>query len=86
MIKMEMKNCNLILIEKQRKDQHYHLEKLINMNILQVRKSCLQINQIREKNKLNIPLQEKLLTTKKKTIEDQGEKQIKAIEENKKNK
>ena len=56
------------------------------MNILQVRKYCLQINQIREKNKLHIPLQEKLLTTKKKTIEDQGEKQIKAIEENKKNK
>ena len=86
MIKMEMKNCNLILIEKQRKDQHYHLEKLINMNILQVRKYCLQINQIREKSKLHILLQEKLLTTKKKTIEDQGEKQIKAIEENKKNK
>ena len=83
---MEMKNCNLIFIEKQRKDQHYHLEKLINMNILQVRKYCLQINQIREKNKLHIPLQEKLLTTKKKTIEDQREKQIKAIEENKKNK
>ena len=40
--------------------------------------------QIREKNKLHIALQEKLLTTKKKTIEDQGEKQIKAIEENKK--
>ena len=38
MIGLEMKNCNMILTEKQQKYQHYHLEKLINMNILQVKK------------------------------------------------
>ena len=30
-----MKNYNMILTEKQQKYQQYHLEKLINMNILQ---------------------------------------------------
>ena len=43
MMKLEIKNCNLILIEKQRKHQHYNLEKLINMNIIQVEKYCPQI-------------------------------------------
>ena len=31
------KNCNTILTETQQKHQHYQLEKLINMNILQVK-------------------------------------------------
>ena len=34
MINLEFKNCKMILTEKQQKYQHYHLEKLINMNIL----------------------------------------------------
>ena len=34
MIRLEMKNCNTLLTEKQQKYQHYHLEKLINMSIL----------------------------------------------------
>ena len=38
MIRLEMKNCNTILKENQQKYQHYHLQKLINMNILQVKK------------------------------------------------
>ena len=38
-----VKNCNMISTEKQRKYQHYHPEKLINMNILQVKKYCLLI-------------------------------------------
>ena len=38
MIRLEMKNCNRILTEKQQKYQHYRLEKLIKMNILQVKK------------------------------------------------
>ena len=33
----KIKNCNMILTEKLQKYQHYHLEKLINMNILQVK-------------------------------------------------
>ena len=38
MIRLEMKNWNMILTETQQKNQQYHLEKLINMNILQARK------------------------------------------------
>ena len=38
MIRLEKKNCNLILTEKQQEYQRYDLEKLINMNILQVKK------------------------------------------------
>ena len=33
MIRLEMKNCNMILTEKQQKYQLYHLKKLINMNL-----------------------------------------------------
>ena len=36
---------NTILTEKQQKYQHYHLEKLINMNILQVKKYYLLIKE-----------------------------------------
>ena len=43
MIKLEMKNHNLVLTEKQQKYQHNHLEKLINMNILHVKKHSLLI-------------------------------------------
>ena len=38
MIRLEMKNCNMILMWKQQKDKYYHLQKMINMNILQVKK------------------------------------------------
>ena len=38
MIKLELKNYNMILTEKQQKSQHYHRVKLININILQVKK------------------------------------------------
>ena len=41
-LNLEMKNCNMILTEKQQKSQHYHLEKLINMDILQVKKYYLR--------------------------------------------
>ena len=43
MIKLNIGNYNTILTEKQQKDQHYHLEKLINMNMLQLNKYCLLI-------------------------------------------
>ena len=35
-----MKNYNMILTEKKQKNWHYHLEKLMNMNILQKKKYC----------------------------------------------
>ena len=38
MIRLEMKNCDMILTKKLKKYQHYHQVKLINMNILQVKK------------------------------------------------
>ena len=38
MIRLEMKNCNRILIEKQPKYQLYHQTKLVDMNILQEKK------------------------------------------------
>ena len=40
MIRLKMKNYNKLLTEKQQKYQHYHEVKLINMNILQVKKYC----------------------------------------------
>ena len=38
MIKLNMKNYNMILTEKQQKYQHDQQLKLINMNILQAKK------------------------------------------------
>ena len=43
MIRLEIKNCNMILTEKQQKLQHCHLEKFVNMNILQMNKCYLLI-------------------------------------------
>ena len=40
MIRLEIKKCNMILTENQQIHKHYHVEKLINMNILHVRKYC----------------------------------------------
>ena len=67
-----MKSCNMVLTEKQQKYLHYHLEKLTNMNILQVKKYYLLIKE------------EKAFEKQRKMTEDQEEKQIKASEENKK--
>ena len=43
MVRLEMENCDMILTEKKQKYQHYHLEKLINMKILMVKKYFLLI-------------------------------------------
>ena len=37
MMRCDIKNDNMRLTEKQQKYQHYHLKKLINMNILQMK-------------------------------------------------
>ena len=75
-----MKNYNTILIEKLQKYKLYHQTKLISMSNLLVKKYYLLIKD-KYYNKLNllILLWKKLLKKKKK-IEDQGEKQIKAIQ------
>ena len=43
MIRLEMKNCNTILKEKQQKFEHYNQVKLLNMNILRENKYYLPI-------------------------------------------
>ena len=43
MIRLEMKNYNMILREEQQKYRLYHLEKLIKMNILLMKKYSLVI-------------------------------------------
>ena len=45
MIRLEMKNCNMTLTEKQQKHQLYHQVKLIDMNILLVKKYYLMIKE-----------------------------------------
>ena len=47
MIRLKMKNCNMILTEKHQKYQHYHHVKLINTNILQVENYYLSIEDIK---------------------------------------
>ena len=41
----KLKDEKLVLTEKQQKYQHCHLEKLINLNILQVKKYYLLIKE-----------------------------------------
>ena len=43
MVRLELKNYNTILIEKQQKYRHYYQVKLMDMNILQVKKYYLLI-------------------------------------------
>ena len=45
MIRLEMKNYKMTLTEKQKKYRHYHLGRLINMNILQLKNYCPQIKE-----------------------------------------
>ena len=65
MIKLEIKNVNMTLIEKQQKYQLYHRVKFINMNILLVKIYYLPINnkQLNMQNFI-ILLWEKLLKNK----------------------
>ena len=70
MIRLEMKNCNTILTEKQQKYQHYHLKKLINNQ-----------RQIIKQANFSYFLLGKAFKKQIKTIEDRGEKQIKVLEE-----
>ena len=45
MIRLEMKNFNRILTEKQQKYQHDYLKILTNMNVLQVKKHYFLIKE-----------------------------------------
>ena len=77
-----MKNYNMILTEKQQKYQHYHQEKLINMNTLQVKKYHLLIKEERySKPIFSHSLLGNAFQKQIKTIEDQEEKQVIRLEE-----
>ena len=74
----------MILMENLEKYQPYHQEKLINMIILLAKKYYHLIKN-REQNQLYLfILLGKAFEKQTKTIEYQGQKQIKAIEDNKK--
>ena len=79
MIRLMMKKLNMILMEKLQKYLHYHQAKLININVLQVKKIFLsnQKQIIRQAKFIYSPLG-KAIEKQTKTIEDQGEKQIKS--------
>ena len=54
---LETRNCNMILTEKQQKaQQHYHLEKLINMNNLEVKIYYILIKAIEQAKLTYSPL------------------------------
>ena len=73
---LKMKNYNSILIEKPQKYQPYHRIILINTNILWAKKYYLPV---RVENYKNSPLK-KSFEKEAKTIDDQGDKQIEAVE------
>ena len=62
MIRLDVKNYKMILTEKPQQCKHYQLEKLINMNILLVKK-YYHLSALR-----------KAFKKQTKTIEDQGQK------------
>ena len=81
MIRLEMKNYNMILIEKHPKYHLYHQAKFINMNILLVKIYCHLINSKLQISQIYLFSFGKAFEKQIKTIEDQGEKQIKAIQD-----
>ena len=78
MIRLKMKNYNMILMEKQLKYQLYHQAKFINMNILLVEIYYQQ--QIIEQAKFTYYPLGKTFEKQIQTIEDQGKKQVDALE------
>ena len=69
----------MILTEKQQKYQHYHQVKLINMILAGEEIISPNQRQIIEHTKFTCSILGKALEKKKKTIKDQGRKQIDAI-------
>ena len=75
MIRLEMKNYNMILTEKQQKYHHYHPEKLIKMSFLQC-EEILPPNQRRVIEPAKFPYSPlgKAFEKETKIIEEQGKK------------
>ena len=82
-----MKNCNILLIEKEQKYQNYYPGKLINMNILPF-KEILPSNQrqIIEQTKFAYSPLGKAFEKQTNTIEEQGKNRQKQLKNNEKNK
>ena len=82
-----MKNCNILLIEKEQKYQNYYPEKLININILPF-KEILPSNQrqIIEQAKFAYSPLGKAFEKQTNTIEEQGKNRQKQLKNNEKNK
>ena len=82
MIRLEMINYSMILIEKQLKYWLYHQVKFINVNILPVKIYYHLINQeqIIEQARFTYSPLGKSFEKQIKTIEDQGQKQVEALE------
>ena len=74
MIRLGMKNCNMILIEKLQKYQPYHQAKLISMSIWSNQK------QVTEQAKSTDSPYAKAFEKQIKTTEDQGERQARTIQ------
>ena len=74
MIRLDMKNYNMILREKLLKYQLYHQEKLMNMNTLLVKKYYRLIKKKIEQAKFTYSPLGKSFEKQIKRIEDQGEK------------
>ena len=77
MIKLKMKSYNIKLIEKQQKYLLYHQVNFINMNILLVK---IYYHLIIEQTKFTYSPLRKAIHKQIKTIEDQGKKQVDALE------
>ena len=77
MIRLEMKNYNTILTEKQEKYRHYYQVKLINMHLLPVNKYYPLIK-VECQNKLSLLTlsQENLFEKQIKTIDVHGRKKF----------
>ena len=87
-IKLKLKNYNMTLIEKLRKYQPYHEVNLINMNTLLVKKYYHNYyqqyyQQIIQQATFNYSPLGKAIKKQIKTIKDQGEKQVEALQDNK---
>ena len=82
MIRLEMKNCNMILTEKQQKYHHYHLAKIDKYEYLAGEEILLpgQKRVIEHAKFIYSPFG-KAFQKQIKIMEDPGEKQIKALEE-----
>ena len=82
MIRLDIKNYNMTLTGKQHKYHHYHHGKLINMNMSQVKKIWPpDQSKIIEQAKFTYSPLRKTLEKQTKAIENQEEKQLKAIGE-----